>query len=189
MDFGGHIDFDRDIDDVDDAGLFVDTADHDFILPPTQSRIDPASTQATGPSTAHPASTISASGFSKGALRRRETAAQPNSAGFSQRRVSSPTHRRSLGSGISKPRLVQQPAAVPVSGSLRRSLQETLHRATSMQTLESQMAAMRARLHTVEERLSQIEADSRRTQEDLQLCMGEVSGALEFAESFNHQAE
>lgn len=76
-----------------------------------------------------------------------------------------------------------------------------------MQTLESQMAAMQARsvsglwlpasrrsnpgarLHTVEERLSQIEADSRRTQEDLQLCMGEVSGALEFAESFNHQAE
>lgn len=45
MDFGGHINFDHGMDDeIDDTGLFVDTADHDFSLPPTQSTINPLST-------------------------------------------------------------------------------------------------------------------------------------------------
>jgi len=35
--------------------------------------------------------------------------------------------------------------------------------------------------------MSQIEVNSQRTQDELRVCMSEVNGALEFAESFNHQ--
>ncbi|KAK5093985.1 hypothetical protein LTS08_008769 [Lithohypha guttulata] len=191
MDFGGHINFDHGIDhgiddDVDDAGLFADTTDHDFSLPPTQPTINPQSIQATRHPARQSGGITNASGFGQGASRHREPTAQPEPAGPSQRRVISPGQRRSVGSGISKPRATQQTASAPVSGSLRRSLQETLNRASSVQSLESQVAALQARLQAFEDRLSQIEVDAHRTQDDLKVCMSEVNGALEFAESFNY---
>ncbi|KAK5069358.1 hypothetical protein LTR51_008608 [Lithohypha guttulata] len=188
MDFGGHNSFDDGMnDDIDDTGLFVDTADHDFSLPPTQSTINPLSIQGTGHSTGPPGGTTRPSGFSKGALRRRELTSRPDAASVPQRQGTSPIQRRSMGSGISKPRPARQTATAtgPVAGSLRRSLQETL--TTSTQTFQSQMASMNARMQAIEDRMSQIEADSHRTQDDLRLCMSEVNGALEVAESFNHQ--
>ncbi|KAK5082551.1 hypothetical protein LTR70_007657 [Exophiala xenobiotica] len=190
MDFGGPLNFDHGMDhDIEDAGLFADTADQDFSLPLTHTTVHPPSTQPAGHHTGQQAGTSNASGFSKGATQRRELTSRPEAAGTSQRRLTSPTYRRSVGSGVSKSRPTQPTATVPVSGSLRRSLQETLHRASSIQTLESQMAALQARLQVYEDRLSQIEAESHRTQDELRVCMSEVSGALEFAESFNHQME
>ncbi|KAK5077694.1 hypothetical protein LTR70_009515 [Exophiala xenobiotica] len=192
MDFGGHLNFDHGMDDdIDDAGLFADTADHDFSLPPTHTTVHttvhPPSTQQAGQHTGPQADTTIPSGFSKGAVRRRELMSRPDATGISQRRVTSPLNRRSAGSGVSKSRPTAPTATAPVSGSLRRSLQETLHRASSIQTLESQIAALHARLQAFEDRMSQIEAESQRTQDELRVCMSEVNGALEIAESFNHQ--
>ncbi|KAK5087246.1 hypothetical protein LTR70_007386 [Exophiala xenobiotica] len=180
MDFGGHLTFDHGMDDdIDDAGLFADTTDQDFSLPPTHTTVHPPSTQQ--------ADTTVPSGFSKGAIRQRELTSRPDAAGPSQRRLTSPLNRRSVGSGVSKSRPTPPTATAPVSGSLRRPLQETLHRASSIQTLESQMAALHARLQASDDRMSQIEAESQRTQDELRMCMSEVNGALEFAESFNQQ--
>jgi len=146
MDFGGHLDFDHGMDDdIDDAGLFANTTDHDFSLPPTQATVNPQVIQGTGQLTGPPAGATHASGFSKGAIRRRELTSRPDATGISQRRVTSPLNRRSEASGVSKSRPSPPTANGPVSGSLRRSLQETLHRASSIQTLESQMAALHAR--------------------------------------------
>ncbi|KAK5073345.1 hypothetical protein LTR70_010379 [Exophiala xenobiotica] len=180
MDFGGHINFDHGMDDdIDDAGLFADTTDQDFSLPPTQATVNPQSTQGIGQHTGPPAGTTHASGFSKGAIRRREPTSRPDATGIS--------HRRGVGSGVSKSRPTQPTGTTPVSGSLRRSLQATLHRAPSIQLLESRMAAMQARLQASEDRMSQIEVNSQRTQDELRVCMSEVDAALEFAESFNQQ--
>ncbi|KAK5947817.1 hypothetical protein OHC33_011158 [Knufia fluminis] len=187
MDFGGHINFDHGMDDdIDDAGLFADTTDQDFSLPPTQATVNPQSTQGIGQHTGPPAGTTHASGFSKGAIRRREPTSRPDATAISHRRTS-PVNRRGVGSGVSKSRPTQPTGTTPVSGSLRRSLQATLHQAPSIQMLESQMAAMQARLQASEDRMSQIEVNSQCTQDELRVCMSEVNGALEFAESFNQQ--
>ncbi|KAK5956448.1 hypothetical protein OHC33_003025 [Knufia fluminis] len=188
MDFGGHLTFDHGMDDeIDETGLFADAADDDFSFPPTQTTVHPPSTQQAGPHPGPQAGTSNVSGFSKGAIRRGELTSRPDAAGTAPRRLTSPTHRRSVGSGVSKSRPTPPTATVPTSGSLRRSLQETLHRASSIQMLESQMAEMQARLQASEDRMSQIEVNSQRTQDELRVCMSEVNGALEFAESFNQQ--
>ncbi|KAK5947748.1 hypothetical protein OHC33_011223 [Knufia fluminis] len=150
MDLGGHLTFDHGMDDeIDDAGLFADTADQDFSLPPTHTTVHttvhPPSTQQAGQHTGPQAGASNVSGFSKGAIRRRELTSRPDATGTAQRRPTSPTNRRSVGSGVSKSRPTPPTAIAPVSGSLRRSLQETLHRASSIQTLESQIAALHAR--------------------------------------------
>jgi len=146
MDFGGHLTFDHGMDDeYDETGLFADAADHDFSLPPTYTTVHPPSTQQAGQHTGPQADTTNPSGFSKGAVRHRELTSRPDAAGTSQRRVTSPLNRRSVGSGVSKSRPTAPTATVPTSGSLRRSLQETLHRASSIQMLASQMAALHAR--------------------------------------------
>jgi len=146
MDFGGHLTFDHGMDDdIDDAGLFADTADHDFSLPPTHTTVHPPSTQQAGQHTGPQADITIPSGFSKDTTRRRELTSRPDAADPSQRRLTNPISRRCVGSGISKPRPALQTATAPVSGSLRRSLQETLHRASSVQAMESQMAALHAR--------------------------------------------
>lgn len=145
MDLGGHITFGHGMDDdIDDAGLFADTTDQEFSLPPAQATVNPQSTQGIGQHTGPPAGTTHASGFSKGATRRQEPTSRPDATGISHRRTS-PVNHRGVGSGVSKSRPTQPTGTVPVSGSLRRSLQETLHRASSIQTLESQMATMQAR--------------------------------------------
>ena len=120
-------------------------ADDDFSLPPTHTTVHPPSTQQAGQHPGPQAGTSNPSGFSKVAIRRRELTSRPDAAGTAPRRLTSPTNRRSVGSGVSKSRPTPPTATAATSGSLRRSLQETLHRASSIQTLESQMAALQAR--------------------------------------------
>ncbi|KAK5081431.1 hypothetical protein LTS08_006611 [Lithohypha guttulata] len=138
MEFGGHLTFDHGMDDeIDEPGLFADAADDEFSLHPTQTTVHPPSTQQAGPHPGPQAGTSNPSGFSKGVLRRRELTSRPDAGGTAPRRLTSPTNRRSVGSGVSKSRPTPPTATVPTSGSLRRSLQETLHRASSIQMLES----------------------------------------------------
>lgn len=129
MEFGGHNTFD-DV-DIDDAGLFAATAEHDFTLPPAQTNVSPQRTR--------PSGIIDPAAFTKGTGRGQEPPSRPRNPPC---RLISPTNRRSLGAGISKAPLAR-PAA-PESASRTRALQETLNRVCFIQTLKSEMATLRA---------------------------------------------
>ncbi|KAK5069416.1 hypothetical protein LTR51_008666 [Lithohypha guttulata] len=63
------------------------------------------------------------------------------------------------------------------------SHQETVKRVSSIQALENWLVTMQAtlepRLHAIEQRLTVIEAESRRTGEAMRRCLGKVNEALE----------
>lgn len=124
MDFGGHATFA----DVDDAGLFVDTANEDFSLPPAQTNVNPESTQQFGgnPST-----------FTKAAIRSQEPTSRPN---LPQRRPISPAHRRNMGAGFPKSQLARPTGQTPTSRAW--SLKDSVNRAYSMQVLGSRLSSL-----------------------------------------------